>query len=77
MYTTLSVLYIVFCVIFIAMILVQQKRSGAGGAIFGMGAQSGGFTNSNRGRSSEEKLVTYTKIAGAIFFAFTLLMSFL
>ncbi len=71
LYAVLGVGYIIFCALFITVIMMQKKRS----ANSGHSAGSNTYWQQNKGRSSESKLLTLTKLMGAIFFIYTLLMS--
>ncbi len=75
--TVFSVIYIAFVIIFIAIILLQKKRSsGLGAQMAGAGASNGTYWDKNKNNSVEGKLSKYTAICGVIYFISTLLMNF-
>jgi len=73
-YIILSALFLIGCVALMAVILLQKKRSaGMGGSIAGMG-NADTYWDKNKMNSIEGKLERYTKIGGAIFFVFSVVM---
>ena len=72
-YVILAVLYIFVCFSLITVVLLQKKRTSGMGNVSGM-TNSASYWDKNRGRSREGKLETYTKILGAIFFIFSVVM---
>ncbi len=72
LYLILAVVYVLFCLFFVSVILLQKQRSTNVNALGGgMGA-----SNNTMGRTADDNLTQLTKYLGAIFFAFTILMSF-
>ncbi len=76
LYAVLSVVYIAFCAIFIAVILMQKKRTAGTGVVQGMNS-SDSYWSSNKSKSGEEQIVRLTQVLGAIFFLFTVVLMFL
>lgn len=76
LYAGLSIVYIVFCVAFVAIILSQKKRTAGTGVIQGMNS-SDSYWSANKSKSSEERVVRITQICGAIFFLFTIILMIL
>ncbi len=72
-YTTLSVIYIVFCIIFVSIILMQKKRSSGTGVIQGVNS-SDSYWSANKAKSSEERIIKITQICGVIFFLFSIVL---
>ncbi len=72
-----SIAYIAFTIIFMAIILLQKKRSsGLGAQMAGAGSNSTNtFWDKNKNNSAEGKLAKYTAICGIIFFLSSLLIS--
>ncbi len=71
-----SVIYIAFTIIFMAVILLQKKRSsGLGAQMAGAGVSNGTYWDKNKNNSVEGKLAKYTAICGVIYFISTLLMN--
>ncbi len=75
-YMVLSAIYIVFCIVFVSIILMQKKRSAGTGVVQGMN-NSNSYWSSNKSKSSEEQIVRVTQAFGAIFFAYTILLMIL
>ncbi len=71
--TILSIVYILFCLFFISTILLQKQRSS------GIGNLGGGMSGGGNamGRTTDDSLTNLTKYLGAVFFIFTLTMSFI
>ncbi len=76
LYSALSVAYIVFCIIFIAIILMQKKRSAGTGVIQGVNS-SDSYWSSNKSKSGEERIIRMTQLFGAIFFLFSIVLMLL
>ncbi len=72
-YAVLSVVYVVFCIAFVAVILMQKKRSAGTGVVQGMNS-SDSYWSSNKSKSSEEQIVKITQVFGAIYFLFTIVL---
>ncbi len=72
LYIISSVLFIIFCLFFITIILMQKKRTSGMGTI-------GGLSNDNNtmGRTADDNLSRLTKICGVIFFVATVALSFI
>ncbi|MDD6012013.1 MAG: preprotein translocase subunit SecG [Oscillospiraceae bacterium] len=71
----LAILVIVFSLIIIALVLLQEsKQQGLSGAITGA---ADSFFGKNKGKTMEAKLAKFTKIAGTIFFILALVSSLL
>ncbi len=75
-YMVLSVMYVVFCIAFVTIILMQKKRNAGTGVVQGMN-NSNSYWSSNKSKSSEERIVRITQAFGAIFFAFTIVLMLL
>jgi len=73
-YIIFSSLYVIGCVALMAVILLQKKRSSGMGSISGMGNTADTYWDRNKSNSIEGKLEKYTKIGGAIFFVFSVVM---
>ena len=73
-YIILSAIYLIGCVALMAVILLQKKRSAGMGSIAGMGNSSDTYWDKNKSNSIEGQLEKFTKIGGAIFFVFSLIM---
>ena len=74
-YILVSILYAIGCVALIAVILMQKKRSAGLGSMGGMGGGTGqSYWDKNKGRSLEGSLEKYSKIGGALFFIFSLVL---
>ncbi len=72
LYLVLAVIYVLFCLFFVSIILLQKQRStGIGNIGGGMGGNGNAM-----GRTTDDNLANLTKYLGAVFFAFTILMSF-
>lgn len=76
LYAGLSVVYIIFCAIFVTIILMQKKRSAGTGVIQGMNS-SDSYWSANKSKSSEERIIRVTQVCGAIFFLFTIILMLL
>ena len=68
LYTILGILYIIACLLLVAVILFQKKRSAGLGSIAGMGNTSDTYWDKNKKRSKEGQLEKWTKIGGAVLF---------
>ena len=78
LFIVLAIVYIVLCIGLIAMILMQKKRqAGLGGGLAGMSQGGGSFYDKNKKNTLEGQLEKYTKIGGALFFAFSMLLGLL
>jgi preprotein translocase subunit SecG len=74
-YILISILYAIGCLALITMILMQKKRSSGLGGMAGMGGGTGqSYWDKNKGRSLEGSLEKYSKIGGALFFIFSLVL---
>ncbi len=71
------VAFTAFTIIFMAIILLQKKRSsGLGAQMTGGSANSSGtYWDKNKNNSAEGKLEKYTAICGVIFFVTALIIS--
>ena len=67
-YAIFGVLYILGCLVLVAAILLQKKRTAGLGSIAGMGNSSDTYWDKNKKRSKEGRLEKWTKIGGAILF---------
>ncbi len=76
LYAGLSVAYVVYCAVFVAVILMQKKRSAGTGVVQGMNS-SDSYWSSNKSKSSEEQIVKLTQVLGAIFFLYTIILMLL
>ncbi len=76
LYMVLSVVYVVFCIAFVTVILMQKKRTAGTGVVQGMNS-SNSYWSSNKSKSSEERIVRVTQACGAIFFAYTIVLMLL
>jgi len=56
------------------MILLQKKDARLGGGMAGMSGDSGSYWSKNKGRSLEGTLEKYSKIAGAVFLALSVVL---
>lgn len=73
--TILSVIFVIICVVFTAIILMQEgKSAGLTGSISGM-AES--YWGKNKGRSMEGALEKFTKFAAIAFLALALILNLL
>lgn len=73
--TILSVIFVIICVVFTAIILLQEgKSAGLTGSISGM-AES--YWGKNKGRSMEGALEKFTKFAAIAFLALALILNLL
>lgn len=72
-FTVLSIGYLIFCTVFISLILVQKKSNSSASALGG----GSSYLEQTGGYKKDDKIVTVTKIFGAIFFAYSLLLTVL
>jgi len=77
LYVIFAIVYIIGCITLISIIMLQKKRAGGMGSIAGMGNAAETYLDKNKDRTMEGALEKYTKIGGAIFFIFSLIMCFL
>ena len=77
LYIILGIVYILGCVTLVAIIMLQKKRAGGMGSIAGMGNAAETYLDKNKSRTMEGALEKYTKIGGAVFFIFSLVLCFL
>ncbi|MCL2665655.1 MAG: preprotein translocase subunit SecG [Defluviitaleaceae bacterium] len=76
-YIILAVVYILGCLALMTIILLQKKQSGGLGSIAGIGNAAETYWDKNKSRSMEGALEKWSKIGGAIFFVFSMLMCFI
>jgi preprotein translocase subunit SecG len=74
LYTVLSIVYLLCSAALVTIILLQKKRSAGIGSLAGMGGSSQTYWDKNKARSFEGTLELLTKIGGAVFFVFSLVM---
>jgi len=76
LYMGLSVFFILLSIGLMVMILLQKKDARLGGGMAGMsgGGDSGSYWSKNKGRSLEGTLEKYSKIAGAVFLALSVVL---
>jgi len=69
--TMVQVLYIIVCIAIVVVVLMQEGKSA------GLGAIAGGnsFWEQNKNRSTEGKLVLFTKILAVAFIVLALLLN--
>ena len=75
-YIIFSIIFVLGCAALVTAILLQKKRAGGIGSIAGLG-NADTYWDKNKSRSLEGNLEKWTKIGGAIFFVFALVMCFL
>ena len=75
-YIILGVLYILGCIGFMTIILMQKKRSGGIGSVAGMGNVDT-YWDKNKGRTIEGTLEKWTKIGGALLLIFSIALCLL
>jgi len=73
-FIVLDIVFGLLCVGLVACILLQKKRSDGLGSIAGMGNVSETYWDKNKGNSMEGRLDKYTKIGGAVFLIFSLVV---
>ena len=73
LFIILSVFFVLCCIGLNVVILMQKKRSAGMGSIAGMG-NSQTYWDKNKSRSMEGTLETLTKIGGAVFLVFSLIL---
>ena len=76
LYIILSLIYITACGAFMAIILLQKKRSAGMGSVAGMG-NADTYWDKNKGRTLEGTLEKWTKIGALIILAFTIILCLL
>ena len=71
---SLTIIYIIVCVILIAITLMQSKEDqGASGTI--VGGSSSNFYEKNKGRTKEGRLKRWTIILGIVFILMTVVLN--
>jgi len=73
LYIALSVFSIALCLVLIIMILLQKKDARLGSGMTGM-SNDQTYWSKNKGRSLEGTLERYSKIAGAMFMALSIVL---
>ena len=75
-YIVFGIIYVLGCVALMAAILLQKKRTAGLGSIAGLG-NADTYWDKNKSRSMEGALEKWTKIGGAVFFVYSLVMCLL
>ncbi len=70
--TIFTVIFIIVCIVLIAVILMQDSKNSGFGSLSG---QVDSYVSKNRGRTKEGKLERYTVILGILFFALAIGLS--